>query len=102
MIAASNNDPDMFNINVLHPILVKIRGLVPQIDSKSERIIADHIRAAVFLVSDGIIPSNKVQGYFLRRLIRRALTYVRKSGVENDIAALAGHPIHYLVAKYYY
>ena len=101
MIAASNNDPDMFNINVLHPILVKIRGLVPQIDSKSERIIADHIRAAVFLVSDGIIPSNKVQGYFLRRLIRRALTYVRKSGVENDIAAELGRIVSKIYEKEY-
>lgn len=95
--AASNNDPDVFNISALHPILVKIRELVPGIDSKSERIIADHMRAATFLIADGVVPSNKVQGYFVRRLIRRALTYVRKSGVENNIAVELGK----IVSKIY-
>ncbi|MFA6177592.1 MAG: alanine--tRNA ligase [Candidatus Paceibacterota bacterium] len=42
-------------------------------DIGKKRIIADHIRASVFLISDGVIPSNKDQGYVLRRLIRRAI-----------------------------
>src|SRR3989344_2357765 len=101
IVAVPNNNQDIFNIDVLHPILVKIRELVPGIDSKSERIVADHIRAAVFLISDGVIPSNKVQGYFLRRLIRRALTYVRKSGVENNIAAELGKTVSKIYEKKY-
>src|SRR5439155_3392290 len=54
------------------------------IDTKAMRIIADHTRAAVMLLSDGILPSNKQQGYILRRLIRRALLFGRKLGLSQD------------------
>ena len=45
-------------------------------DIKAQRIVADHIRAAVFLILDGVTPSNKFQGYVLRRLLRRAAVKV--------------------------
>jgi len=101
IIAASNDNSDIFNIDALYPIIIKIRGLVPKVDSRSERIIADHMRAATFLIADGVTPSNKVQGYFLRRVIRRALTYVRKSGVENNIAAELGKTVSKIYEKEY-
>ncbi len=60
---------------------------------KSERIVADHMRAATFLLGDrqGVTPSNTDQGYVLRRLIRRAIMHGRKLGIEEDFARkLAG------------
>jgi len=62
----------VFDIDLLNPII----KLVPmELDDRVKRIVADHSRAIVFLITDGIRPSNKEQGYVLRRLMRRVITY---------------------------
>src|SRR3989344_4311437 len=54
----------------------KLIGILPlELSAKNKRIIADHTRAVCFLVSDGVIPSNKGTGYILRRLLRRVIAY---------------------------
>ncbi|MFA6353896.1 MAG: alanine--tRNA ligase [Candidatus Paceibacterota bacterium] len=53
-------------------------------ENKKERIVADHIKAALFLVSNGVFPSNTGAGYVVRRLIRRAVRFSKKS-IEQEI-----------------
>ncbi len=76
-IAVLNGLDDNYKSDLFWPIILKIKELTGENyedNRKSIRIIADHIRASVFLIADGIVPSNKLQGYVLRRLLRRAAT----------------------------
>lgn len=65
-------------------LICDITGLPYKDNEKAMRIVADHIRTAVFISADpaGIKPSNTDQGYILRRLIRRAIRYARKLGID--------------------
>ncbi|MHB1411123.1 MAG: alanine--tRNA ligase, partial [Acidovorax defluvii] len=56
---------------------------VADLDNKSLRVIADHIRATAFLVSDGVIPSNEGRGYVQRRIVRRAIRHGYKLGKKT-------------------
>ncbi|MES2971119.1 MAG: alanine--tRNA ligase [Patescibacteria group bacterium] len=87
LASAAINDPDMFKISVMWPIIEKleiISGKNYDSHTESMRVIADHLRAATFLAVDGIVPSNKEQGYVMRRLVRRAIRYAFELGVEQN------------------
>ncbi len=85
--AASINSPDVFQISILKPIIDKLEQISGKdyvIHTESMRVIADHLRAAVFLAVDGIVPSNKEQGYVMRRLLRRAIRFAFDLGIEQN------------------
>ncbi len=88
LAAAANNDPDIFKISLIKPIidhLEELSGKKYDDYQQSMRVIADHMRAAVWLAVDGVAPSNKTQGYVLRRLLRRAIRYALDLGIEHDL-----------------
>ena len=87
LAAAALNDPDMFKISVMWPIiqkLEKLSGKTYDSHTNAMRVIADHLRAATFLAVDGVKPSNKEQGYVMRRLVRRAVRFAFDLGIEQN------------------
>jgi len=85
--AAAIDSPDVFKISLLQPIIKKLESLSGKeysTHTASMRVIADHLRAAVFLAVDGCMPSNKEQGYVMRRLLRRAIRYSFDLGIEQN------------------
>lgn len=89
LMAAKRNDPDMFLgdiFDTLRETLEKFSGKKYGEDSKHTfafRVVIDHMRAAVFLIADGVLPSNTDQGYVLRRLLRRAVRFADILSVES-------------------
>ena len=67
----------------------KISGKKYEEHKKEMRIIADHIKAAVFIISDGVIPGNKERGYVLRKLVRRAIIYGKKLELKKFTGKIA-------------
>ena len=113
--AALNNDADVFNIDAFEgakSILEKISGqnYVSDISvtftditnpTFAYRVILDHTRAATFLIGDGVLPGNKDQMYFVRRLVRRAVRYARNLDINtNFMASVAETFIDYYKDEY--
>jgi alanyl-tRNA synthetase len=85
--AAAIDSPDVFKISLIWPIIEKLQLISDknyESHTESMRVIADHLRAATFLAVDGIIPSNKEQGYVMRRLLRRAIRFAFDLGIEQS------------------
>lgn len=91
LLAALNGESDVFKTSLFQPIIQQLVELTGQPYGQDEqttrayRIIADHIKAAVMLAVAGVYPGNKEQGYFSRRLIRRALRYAQSIGLEKNM-----------------
>ena len=88
--AAAMDSFDVFETSLLKPIITKleaISGLSYTDHTEEMRVIADHLRGAYLLSAQGLVPSNKQQGYALRRLIRRAVMKATNLGIDQDFLA---------------
>lgn len=74
------NKNSLYETDLFTPLIEEMRNWkleegIEKLNERSERIIADHIKGAVFLISEGVLPSNIERGYVLRRILRRAIRY---------------------------
>lgn len=95
LAAASQDKSDIFQIDLIYPLIKRIEketgagyGVNLQKD-RSFQIVADHVRAATNLLAEGTLPSNKLQGYILRRLIRRAMFHLHLLGIGLSGSSLS-------------
>ncbi|HUC95685.1 MAG TPA: alanine--tRNA ligase [Candidatus Saccharimonadia bacterium] len=89
--AAAIDSPDIFKVSLLWPIIEKLMTITDKTydaHTNSMRIIADHMRGSVFLAVDGVVPSNKEQGYVMRRLMRRAIRVSFELGISENLSTL--------------
>ncbi|PIR64084.1 MAG: alanine--tRNA ligase, partial [Candidatus Pacebacteria bacterium CG10_big_fil_rev_8_21_14_0_10_40_26] len=93
ILAVMTDSQDMFTTALFTPLISKIEEISGKKYSeksdvtRSFRVIADHVRAATLLAADGVFPSNKEQGYFSRRLLRRAIRFGKMIGIEQPFLA---------------
>jgi len=88
MLMALNNKKNPFETELFLPIIKKIKSFSSNREKnenreRMERIIADHLKASVFILAEGIAPSNTERGYVLRRLLRRSLRFSRMLGIKE-------------------
>ena len=95
--AILNNLSSVYETDLFKPIMEKISELKKKENKKAERIIADHLRAATFILAEKIPPSNIERGYILRRLIRRAIRYGKILEMEKGFAK---EIVKVIVSKY--
>ena len=90
--AVLNGKKTVYETDVFAPVLTKIKQIVgaDRYIERSARIIADHTRTGVHMISDGVVPKNVDQGYVLRRLLRRAIREFYKMGYEQPVLAEIG------------
>ena len=78
---------NIYDTDLFKPVIEHIKLNATSFNIRAARIMADHIRTAVFLITDGVSPSNTDRGYVLRRLLRRAIRFGKQLGLEDKIYA---------------
>lgn len=102
--AAKLGDPDVFKIDLLKSVIEGIEEISGKKYEENElpfRVISDHLRGAVFMIGDGVFPGNEQQGYFVRRLLRRAIRQGDNLGIEDGKLAFLAEKIIAVYKKYY-
>lgn len=92
LAAARLDHPDVFQTDLYIPIIDAVTHLIGKgyigENMPAMQVIADHMKAATFLIVDGILPSNKLQGYVLRRLLRRSAVKLKHLNKDIDLGEL--------------
>ncbi len=93
IVSIIQNVPGNYDTDLLKPLLDEVQRLSGQSDEQRQadptpyRVIADHVRAAAFLIADGVIPGNIGRNYICRMIIRRAARFARKLGLKDPFMA---------------
>jgi len=91
----------VFDTDIFHELLSYIKENSTKFDERLSRIVADHTRSAVMIISDGVVPSNTEAGYVLRRILRRAIRFIDQLGIDKEkIISLAEIVINKLGGAY--
>ena len=109
MTAVMQHVNSNYETDIFQTLIKEVAGLlnVTDLDNKSLRVVADHIRACSYLIADGVVPSNEGRGYVLRRIIRRAVRHGNLLGAKESffyklvptLAAVMGHAGEILTQK---
>jgi alanyl-tRNA synthetase len=91
---------NVFETDLLNPIIDRIQELSEKQSTLSECIVADHVRAACFVMLERITPSNEGRGYVLRRLIRRATVHARRLNMRSQLGGLVDDVVKVMGAPY--
>ncbi|MEI6660405.1 MAG: alanine--tRNA ligase [bacterium] len=83
VVMAVQGKNNIFDTDLFKPVMDLIKSEAKNYNERSARIIADHIRTSIFMVCDGVSPTNTGRGYILRRVIRRAVMQMKNIGLEN-------------------
>ncbi len=92
LAVAITDEPDVFKWDLFDGIRNQIETFsgkkygADETETKAFRVIMDHLRVVTFLIGDGAVPSNKDQGYFTRRMLRRAIRFARDLGIESGLS----------------
>ncbi|WGE57830.1 alanine--tRNA ligase [Actinobacillus equuli] len=109
MTAVMQHVNSNYETDIFQTLIKEVADLlnVTDLDNKSLRVVADHIRACSYLIADGVIPSNEGRGYVLRRIIRRAVRHGNLLGAKEaffyklvpTLATVMGHAGEILTQK---
>ena len=98
LLQGKNN---VYETELFADVIAKIQELAKNFNINSARIIADHLRASIFMIIDGVRPSNVEQGYVLRRLLRRVIRHMRKVEIDpSEISTLVEKFVEIMTEMY--
>src|SRR5262249_10130918 len=77
-LVALNGLGSVWEVDTVAPLVAELRRLARAPSERPLRVVTDHLRAASFLIADGVVPASKDRGYVLRRLVRRCIVLARR------------------------